>query len=74
MATKYLDSNGLLYLWQKIRNTFVSDVTWDSSNKKLVKKKKTGASGEEVSTDLVTFASVATSGSYNDLSNKPTIL
>ena len=73
MATKYLDSNGLLYLWQKIRNTFVSDVTWDSSNKKLVKKKKTGASGEEVSTDLVTFASVATSGSYNDLSNKPTI-
>lgn len=73
MTTKYLDSNGLLYLWQKIRNTFVSDVTWDSTNKKLIKKKKTGANGAEESTDLVTFATVATSGSYNDLSNKPTI-
>ena len=73
MATKYLDSNGLLYLWQKIRNTFVSDITWDSTNKKLVRKKKTGTSGAEESTDLVTFATVATSGSYNDLSNKPTI-
>lgn len=73
MATKYLDSNGLLYLWQKIRNTFVSDVTWDSTNKKLVKKKKTGTNGAEQSTDIVTFSTVATSGSYNDLSNKPTI-
>ena len=73
MTTKYLDDNGLLYLWQKIRNTFVSDVTWDSTNKKLVKKKKTGTSGAEQSTDIVTFSTVATSGSYNDLSNKPTI-
>ena len=73
MATKYLDDNGLLYLWQKIRTTFVSDVTWDSTNKKLVRKKKTGTNGAEESTDLVTFATVATSGSYNDLSNKPTI-
>lgn len=73
MATKYLDSNGLLYLWQKIRNTFVSDVTWDSTNKKLVRKKKTGTSGAEESVDIVAFSTVATSGSYNDLSNKPTI-
>ena len=73
MATKYLDDNGLLYLWQKIRTTFVSDVAWDSTNKKLQKKKKTGANGAEETTDLVTFATVATSGSYNDLSNKPTI-
>lgn len=73
MTTKYLDDNGLLYLWQKIRNTFVSDVTWDSTNKKLQKKKKTGTNGAEVATDIVTFATVATSGSYNDLSNKPTI-
>ena len=73
MTKKYLDDNGLLYLWQKIRTTFVSDVTWDSTNKKLVKKKKTGTNGAEQSTDLVTFATVATSGSYDDLSNKPTI-
>lgn len=73
MSTKYLDSNGLLYLWQKIRTTFVSDVSWDSTNKKLVRKKKTGTSGAEESTDLVTFSTVAISGSYNDLSSKPTI-
>lgn len=73
MAKKFLDDNGLLYLWQKIRSTFVSDVTWDSTNKKLVKKKKTGTSGAEQSTDIVTFATVATTGSYNDLSNTPTI-
>lgn len=70
---KYLDYNGLLYFWQKLRNTFVSDVTWDSSNKKLVRKKKTGTNGAEESTDIVTFSTVAISGSYNDLSNKPTI-
>ena len=73
MTKKYLDDNGLLYLWQKIRNTFVSDVAWDSTNKKLVKKKKTGTSGAEVSTDLVSFATVATTGDYDDLTDKPTI-
>lgn len=73
MAKKYLDYDGMLYFWQKIRNTFVSDITWDSTNKKLVRKKKTGTSGAEETNDIVTFATVATSGSYNDLSNKPTI-
>ncbi len=73
MATKYLDYDGLLYLWQKIRSTFVSDVIWDSTNKKLIKKKKTGTNGAEASTDIVTFATVATTGSYNDLTNQPTI-
>ena len=43
---KYLDNNGLLYFWQKIKNTFATQVS---------------------------LASVATSGSYNDLSDKPTI-
>ena len=70
---KYLDSNGLLYLWQKIRAAFVSDVTWDSTNNKLVRKKKTGTNGAEESADIVTLSTVATSGSYADLSNKPTI-
>lgn len=73
MANKYLDSNGVLYFWQKIRNTFVSNITYDSSTRKLAKVKKTGTNGAEESTDLVTFAKVATSGSYSDLSNKPTI-
>lgn len=43
---KYVDSNGLLYFWNKLKNTFVK--------------------AEDLS-------SVATSGSYNDLSNKPSI-
>lgn len=73
MAKKYLDDNGLLYFWQKIRNTFVSNITYDSSTHKIQKVKKTGTNGAEESTDIVTLATVATSGSYNDLSNKPTI-
>ena len=67
MAKKYLDSDGLLYFWQKIKSAFVTDVTYDSTNRKIQKTKNGSTS------DVVTLASVATSGSYNDLSNKPTI-
>ena len=67
MAKKYLDGDGLLYFWQKIKSAFVTDITYDSTNRKI-QKKKNGSSS-----DVVTLASVATSGSYNDLSNKPTI-
>lgn len=67
MATKYLDSNGVLYFWQKIKAYFVTDVSYDSTNKKIQKTKAGSTS------DVVTLATVATSGSYNDLSNTPTI-
>lgn len=67
MAKKYLDGDGLLYFWQKIKSAFVTDVTYDSTNKKIQKSKNGSTS------DVVTLATVATSGSYNDLSNKPTI-
>ena len=67
MAKKYLDGDGLLYFWQKIKSAFITDVTYDSTNRKI-QKTKNGSSS-----DVVTLASVATSGSYNDLSNKPTI-
>lgn len=36
MATKYLDSNGLLYLWGKIKSAFVSNVSYNSTTKNLV--------------------------------------
>lgn len=65
MAKKYLDDNGLLYFWGKLKAAFVSDISWDSTNKKLQKSKNGSTS------DLVTFATVATSGSYEDLSDKP---
>lgn len=67
MAKKYLDYDGLLYFWQKIKTLFVSDVTYNSTSKKI-QKTKAGTTS-----DLVTLSTVATSGSYNDLSNKPTI-
>ena len=67
MAKKYLDGDGLLYFWQKIKSAFVTDVTYDSTNRKIQKTKNGSTS------DVVTIAKVATSGSYNDLSNKPTI-
>ena len=67
MAKKYLDYDGLLYFWQKIKTFFVTDVTYDSTNRKIQKTKNGSTS------DVVTIAKVATSGSYNDLSNKPTI-
>lgn len=67
MAKKYLDSDGLLYFWQKIKAAFVTDVTYSSSTKKIQKTKNGTTS------DVVTLSTVATSGSYDDLSNKPTI-
>lgn len=67
MAKKILDENGLLYFWQKIKTIFVTDVTYNSTSKKI-QKTKAGTTS-----DVVTLSTVATSGSYNDLSNKPTI-
>lgn len=43
---KYLDNNGLLYFWQKIKTTFAK---------------------------VADLSTVATSGSYNDLTDKPVI-
>lgn len=46
---------------------FVTSVSYDSTSKKIQYTKNS------VATDVVTLSDVATSGSYNDLSNKPTI-
>lgn len=67
MAKKYLDYDGLLYFWQKLKTVFLTDVSYNSTSKKIQKTKNGSTS------DVVTLATVATSGSYNDLSNKPTI-
>ena len=65
MSKKYLDDNGLLYFWGKLKAAFVAEVSWDSTNKKL-KRTKNGSTS-----DLVTLADVALSGSYNDLLDVP---
>lgn len=67
MAKKYLDENGLLYLWQKIKAKFISDITYNSTSKKIQKTQNGTTS------DVVTLSKVATSNSYNDLDNRPTI-
>ena len=67
MAKKYLDENGLLYLWQKIKAKFISDITYNSTSKKIQKTQNGTTS------DVVTLSKVATSNNYNDLDNRPTI-
>ena len=62
---KYIDSNGLSHFMTLIKSYFVSDVSWDSTNKKIQKTKGGTTS------DVVALSTGATSGSYNDLSNKP---
>lgn len=77
---KYTDSNGLRYVLQKIKTLltgyakssdiptdYVSDVAYSSSTRKITKTKAGSAS------DVVTLSKVATSNSYADLDNKPTI-
>ena len=39
MAKKYLDDNGLLYLWGKIKAAFVGDINYDSSTGYVTKTK-----------------------------------
>lgn len=57
MSTKkYLDDNGLLYLWGKLKAYFVSAVSYDTTNKKIKVTKNGSAS------DLVTAATIVTDG------------
>ena len=67
MANKLVTTERLSRFLYQIRQLFVTSVSYDSSSKKITYSKN-GAS-----TDVVTLAGVATSGSYNDLSSKPTI-
>lgn len=64
---KYIDGSGLSHLMSVIKGAFLTSVDWDSTNKKLTKTKGGTTS------DVWTPATVASSGSYADLSNKPSI-
>lgn len=65
MATKYLDDNGLLYLWGKLKAAFLSAITYDTTGKKF-KVTKNGTT-----TDLVTAADIVTDGGgIKDVSGK----
>lgn len=62
MAAKYLSYDGLLYFWQKLKATFVTDITYNSSTNKL-SKTKNGST-----TELIGLATDSTAGlmSAND--------
>lgn len=67
---KYIDGSGLSHfmgILKGIHQTFVTNVAYDSTSKKITKTINGSSS------DVVTLSTVATSGSYNDLSNKPSI-
>ena len=58
MAKQYLDKSGLSHFWSKIKGLIAT---------------KADASHTQAASTITGLATVATSGSYNDLSNKPTI-
>lgn len=47
MAKKYLDYDGLLYFWQKIKSAFITDVTYNSS-RSYIQKTKNGMTSDVV--------------------------
>lgn len=65
---KYLDDNGLLYLWGKLKAAFLSAVSYDSSNHKITVTKN------GTTTDVVTASTIVTDGggitSHQDISGK----
>lgn len=62
---KYLTLNGLAYFLNKIKSTVADELDGKANSSHTHTKSEI--------TDFPTLATVATSGSYNDLSNKPTI-
>lgn len=69
MATKkYLDDNGLLYLWGKLKAAFLTAVSYDSNNHKITVTKN------GTTTDVVTAADIVADGgaitSHQDISGK----
>lgn len=62
---KYLDDNGLLYLWGKLKAAFLSAISYDTTNKKLTVTKN------GTTTDIVTAAKIVQDGgAVTDVSGK----
>ena len=61
MSTKYLDSNGLSYVWGILKTKFLSNVVYDSTNKKLTK------TINGTTTDIVTVSTLKTDMQIPDI-------
>lgn len=71
MAKKYLDSDGLLYVWQKITNTFVKkDGSKVLSDNNYTTAEKNKLSGIEAGATKTTIDTALSSSSTNPVQNK----
>ena len=61
MSTKYLDSNGLSYVWGILKTKFLSNVVYDSTNKKFTK------TINGTTTDIVTVSTLKTDMQVPDM-------
>ena len=71
MAKKYLDTNGLLYFWQKITNTFVKkDGSKVLSTNDYTTEEKTKLAGIEEGANKIVVDTALSSSSSNPVENK----
>lgn len=78
MATKYLDTSGLQYLWSKIKTwakrVLVSSISYDGDAKAIKMTKYDGTNDTEHTTQVVSAATIVSDGggitSHQDISGK----
>ena len=71
MAKKYLDNNGLLYFWQKIKNTFVTkDGSKVLSDENYTTAEKTKLSGIETGAEVNDIDTIKVNGTTQTITNK----
>lgn len=71
MANKYLDENGLLYFWQKIKSRFVAQESGKGlSTNDFTTAEKTKLSGIETGAEVNVIESIALNGTDQTITNK----
>ena len=71
MAKKYLDNNGLLYFWQKIKNTFVTkDGSKVLSDENYTTAEKTKLAGIETGAEVNDIDVIKVNGTSQTITNK----
>ena len=69
---KYLDNNGVLYFWNKIK-TYVSDLLANKVDKIVGKGLSTNDLTDELLEKINNAGNSSFTGDYNDLTNKPNL-
>ena len=63
MASKYLNDTGLTYFFNKLKTLFVSNVSYDSTNKKITK------TINGTTSDVVSLATMKSAMQLNNVNN-----